>query len=271
MRIFALAAPFAVILFSGLMLLLAGCGMRSSSPVDAPVPPATPVSPSPAVESPTVTTPEVLPSKTIALTATSTAASTERPTSTPTPIRLPTTPEDPCLARASFGDPAASLYILPYQVGKSYRISQSYCNRWGSHSNQLAYDFDIPIGADIIAARAGFVVLLWEGTPDTGASVYGVENNYLFVLHSDGTVAMYAHLKQDGIDVEVGEYVEQGQRVADAGNSGTGGTPHLHFGVYASWPNRHGFDVPVNFSNAEGELDARGGLKSGRRYKALAY
>lgn len=164
-----------------------------------------------------------------------------------------------------------SPYILPYPVGQAYRVSQSYCTHLGSHANQLAYDFDIPVGRDIIASRAGRVVLLWEGTPDTGDSVYGFENNYLFIRHSDGTVAMYAHLKQYSIDVEVGDYVEQGQRVAASGNSGTWGTPHLHFGVYATWPNREGIDVPVNFSNAEGPLDARGGLQAARTYRAVPF
>jgi len=127
----------------------------------------------------------------------------------------------------------------------------------------------MPIGDDVIASRAGVVVLLWEETPDSGDAVYKIENNYLFILHSDGMVSMYAHLKQYSIDVEVGEYVEQGQRIAAAGNSGSGGTPHLHFGVYATWPNVEGLDVPVNFSNARGVLDARGGLVAGRKYIAL--
>lgn len=202
-------------------------------------------------------------------TETPTAARTSTPrTPTITPIKLPSSIADICLQRATFGDPAASPYILPYPVGKSYLVSQSYCNRRGSHANQLAYDFNIPIGEDIIASRAGQVVELWDEYPDAG---YGAENNYLFIRHTDGTVAMYAHLKRYGIDVEVGDYVEQGQRIAASGNSGTGGTPHLHFGVYASWPNVEGFDVPVNFCSAEGPLDTRGGSEAGQEYKALPF
>jgi len=185
-----------------------------------------------------------------------------------TPFKAPSPVSDDCLKRAAFGDPAASPYILPYPAGKVYRVTQSYCNPRGGHQDQLAYDFAMAVGDDVIACRAGTVVELWEEATDTG---YEAGNNYLFILHDDGTVAMYAHLRQDGIDVEVGDYVEQGQRVAASGNSGTLGNPHLHFGVYASWPNSDGYDVPVNFRNTAGPLDERGGLKAGRSYKARAW
>jgi murein DD-endopeptidase MepM/ murein hydrolase activator NlpD len=237
------------------VILLAGCGAVTMGP---PTPEGTVL----ATMTPTTQSADTP-------TGTPTAARTPTPrTPTITPIKLPSSIADICLQRATFGDPAASPYILPYPVGKSYLVSQSYCNRRGSHANQLAYDFNIPIGEDILASRAGTVVLFWDEASDDG---YGVENNYLFIRHTDGTVAMYAHLKRYGIDVEVGDYVEQGQRIATSGNSGTGGTPHLHFGVYASWPNLEGFDIPVNFSNAEGPLDTRGGLESGQEYEALPF
>ena len=63
----------------------------------------------------------------------------------------------PCLERAVFGDPAESPYVLPYPVGRSYRLAQAYCYPRGGHRNQLAYDFDMPIGEPVVAARAGVV------------------------------------------------------------------------------------------------------------------
>ncbi len=85
-------------------------------------------------------------------------------------------------------------------------------------------------------------------------------------------MAFYAHLKRNSVVVEVGQYVEAGQRIAASGNSGsTGETPHLHFGVYESYYPKDGFDLPVNFRNAAGELDDRGGLIVRRYYKALPY
>jgi len=192
-------------------------------------------------------------------------------TATRTPVIVPTPTLSACMARASFGDPAESPYVLPYPVGKSYRVSQSYCFPEGGHRNQLAYDFRMPIGDDVTAARAGVVRDLRDETPDRGALEDNGLHNYVLIEHADGTTAFYAHLKQYGIVVQVGEYVEIGQWIADSGNSGLTVHPHLHFGVYASYPVVDGRDVPVNFRNTEGRLDARGGLIEWVFYRALPY
>jgi murein DD-endopeptidase MepM/ murein hydrolase activator NlpD len=170
--------------------------------------------------------------------------------------------------RAVFGDRAASPYVLPYPVGESYVVLQSICNSPGSHRNQLAYDFEMPIGAEVTAARGGVVMLASDNTPDIGTRQYQGQANYIYIQHEDGTVAFYAHLKQDSVTVGRGDQVETGQRIAASGNSGyTGGIPHLHFGVYAWWPPEEGYDVPVNFRNAT----AFGALMQQGRYLALDY
>ncbi len=174
-----------------------------------------------------------------------------------------------CLDRAVFDVAAESDYILPYPVGEAYTISQSYCYAFGGHSNQLAYDFAMPIGADVIAARGGVVRMTRDDVPDDGSGTDPTVHNDVYIEHSDGTVAFYAHLQQGSVAVGVGDVVTAGQRIAASGNSGnTGGLPHLHFGVYQDWPTREGDDVPVNFRNADGALDARGGLQRGVSYEA---
>ena len=175
-----------------------------------------------------------------------------------------------CAVRADFGPPAESPYILPYPAGQSYRVSQGYCYPFGGHRNQLAYDFQIPIGDDVIAARSGVVVFVRDDVPDDGTGTDSQEHNDIYIEHSDGTVAFYAHLQQNSVVVNVGEQVSAGQRVAASGNSGnTGGLPHLHFGVYESWPPVEGRDLPVNFRNAQGPTDPEGGLAHGGTYLAL--
>ncbi len=63
-----------------------------------------------------------------------------------------------CLDRAVFGSPADSEYILPIPVGASYPLLQTYCGPQNhGNDNQLAYDFTIPFGDPVIAARAGIV------------------------------------------------------------------------------------------------------------------
>jgi hypothetical protein len=56
-----------------------------------------------------------------------------------------------CIDRDQFDNPAMSDYILPWPVGKSYMLNNSYCFPLGGHRQQLAYDFLIPIGDTILA------------------------------------------------------------------------------------------------------------------------
>ena len=67
-------------------------------------------------------------------------------------------PDRRACSRVVFGDPPESPYLLPYPVGERYRVNQSYCYTGGGHRGQLADDFVMPIGAEVLAARAGTVV-----------------------------------------------------------------------------------------------------------------
>jgi len=177
-----------------------------------------------------------------------------------------------CMERAVFGEPSQSPYILPYPVGASYRLMQGYCYSKGGHRNQLAYDFETPVGTQVIAVRSGLVMQVRSDLPDDGRQPESGQHNHIMIKHDDGTVAFYAHLKQNSILVKVGDRVYQGQPIAKSGNSGnTQGLPHLHFGVYQTWPAKEGFDVPVNFRNTEGTLDQRKGLRPGGYFKALPF
>ena len=177
-----------------------------------------------------------------------------------------------CLERAQFGNPVDSEYILPFPVGKRYVCSQSYCNPNGGHSNQLAYDFALPIGDTVTAARSGIVKSIRDGQPDNSGDIDVNSHNFIMIQHEDGTVAFYAHLKQYSVFVNVGDTVYNGEAIALSGNSGnTVYFPHLHFGVYEFWPATETYDVPVNFKNAEGPLDFNGGLIADEYYKATEF
>lgn len=176
---------------------------------------------------------------------------------------------DQCLASAVFGNPATSEYILPYPVGASYPLLQTYCGPQNhGYDNQQHYDFTISFGDPVVAARAGTVRLVVDhfGDDDTNRN----NHNHMFVQHDDGTTAFYAHLVQHSVVVQVGERVEQGELIAQSGTSG-GTVAVLHFGVYRTWPVQGGNDVAVNFRNADGPLDERGGLVQGSVYTARPY
>ena len=174
-----------------------------------------------------------------------------------------------CLDRAVFGDPDSSDYVLPFPIGVSYPVYQSYCLPTGGHRCQLAYDFTIPIGDPVVAARAGVVRQVKGDSPDDGHGVG--EHNYVYIEHVDGTTAFYAHLMQHSVNATPGDTLQVGEQFASSGNSGYSDEPHLHFGVYEDYPPSEGHDLPVNFRNADGPLDARGGLIRGEVYTAMPY
>ena len=175
-----------------------------------------------------------------------------------------------CLRRATFGPPASSPYVMPFPVGTTAEILQTHCGP-GSHSrdNQLAYDFRTAFGIPVVAARAGVVSTVVDRWPDSDKD--DSHFNYILITHVDSTFAFYAHLKYENFVVHDGDTVTQGQTIAAAGESGTPTLcafeecAVLHFGVYnQSWA----IDLPVNFSNADGPLDSRGGLVTGAFYTA---
>jgi murein DD-endopeptidase MepM/ murein hydrolase activator NlpD len=130
-------------------------------------------------------------------------------------------------------------YDLPFQNGKDFRVFQGY-NGSFSHKNQNAIDFIMPEGTAILAAREGLVVQVeqnnTESCPEEECKKY---NNYVTIMHSDGTFAHYAHIKYQGSKFKVGEAVKRGDVIALSGNVGWTSGPHLHFvcftGGFEKW------------------------------------
>jgi len=168
-----------------------------------------------------------------------------------------------------FGDPNLSPYVLPYPVGKTNLCSQSYCSAQGDHESCFAFDFSTSIGDTVTAVRAGVVIRAVDNFVD-GQDMDVGQNNLLFIIHADSTVALYAHLKQNSIMLKVGDVVSQGVPIALSGNTGTtGGVPHLHFQLFrdsTSWARQN--SLPINFLNTTQYLDDNHALMEGVYYKA---
>ena len=138
-----------------------------------------------------------------------------------------------------------SPYRLPWAAGKTFRCCQS--NRGiVSHRGwkQFAYDFDMPVGTDVCAARGGKVIKVVMDHDGHGRNM---PNNLIAIQHDDGTLGYYLHLKKDGSRVKVGDMVQQGQVIAASGHVGKSLMPHLHFHVTDA--NRKS-TLPVSFAGA---------------------
>ncbi|MFJ2688637.1 peptidoglycan DD-metalloendopeptidase family protein [Pseudomonas sp. NPDC087336] len=133
----------------------------------------------------------------------------------------------------SLGDPAgasmAYRYPLPWRGGP-FRVSQG-ANGQYSHfgpKNRYALDIAMPEGTPIIAARGGVVIKTENSQSGRGTDASG---NFVRVLHDDGTMGVYLHLKQGSVSVREGQRVAVGSPLALSGNTGNSSGPHLHFVV----------------------------------------
>lgn len=98
-------------------------------------------------------------------------------------------------------------------------------------ASQHAFDFVMPVGTPVRAARAGVVGQVVDGFTKGGKDpALKPFANRVLVLHADGTFAAYVHLSP-GIPVKEGERVARGQVIGRSGQTGFSGAPHLHFAV----------------------------------------
>lgn len=95
-------------------------------------------------------------------------------------------------------------------------------------------DIACPEKTPVYAAKSGIVYDVWRsyynGSRFNGHKVYG---GLIIIYHTDNTISLYGHLSRT--DVQIGEWVEQGQQIGLSGGvkgkrgSGTSTGPHLHF------------------------------------------
>lgn len=120
-------------------------------------------------------------------------------------------------------------YDLPFQKGKKFMLHQGY-NGAFSHQNENALDFTMPEGTEILAARDGVVVQIEKSnTKSCPQEECGKFNNYIVIMHTDGTFAKYMHIQHDGALLGLGSPVKKGDVIAYSGNVGWSSGPHLHF------------------------------------------
>ena len=100
----------------------------------------------------------------------------------------------------------------------------------GKSAGHNGLDMAAPKGTTIMAAASGIV---------TYAGYYNGFGNTVMIKHSDEITTLYAHIREGGIKVSVGQRVNVGQKIAEVGSTGRSTGNHLHFTVYKN-------DVAVN-------------------------
>ena len=162
-------------------------------------------------------------------------------------------------------DDPIGAYRYPWKGGVSYSVPQGNNNPSGSHngSQAWAFDFGLPSGTEIRAARDGTVEWLQENQtanfnpnnpPGPGNQPFpagSLQNwgNAVRIRHAGGFTSWYFHIQTNGVVVNVGDVVTQGQVIARSDNTGRSSGAHLHFQVQADsadW----GQSVPCTFGNS---------------------
>ena len=155
--------------------------------------------------------------------------------------RLPAQPDRRLRLQVVPGTPNANPrdveYLYPLQTTQ-LQIEQGYGGAYSHRDaqNRHAVDFAADIGTTVIAARAGTVMDIEAGFERAGLDAESDlgRANFVRMLHDDGTMALYSHLKHEGVLVRVGQRVRKGESIALSGNTGYSTGPHLHFAVQAN-------------------------------------
>lgn len=87
----------------------------------------------------------------------------------------------------------------------------------------------------VVAAAEGIIIYKSDGNYDMNCSFNNSDWNAVYVLHNDGSIAWYGHMKSGSLTPKlVGETVSAGEYLGTIGSSGNSTGPHLHFEVYNS-------------------------------------
>jgi murein DD-endopeptidase MepM/ murein hydrolase activator NlpD len=134
------------------------------------------------------------------------------------------------------GSPAAKPLDYDYRLPFDYarvRVDQGPGGSFSHNDpqNRYAIDFALTEGTPIVAVREGVVMQVESDFDKAGLNreKYGGRANFIRVLHDDGSMAVYAHLQPEGVQVRTGQRVRLGQRIGLSGNTGFSTAPHLHF------------------------------------------
>ena len=143
-------------------------------------------------------------------------------------------------------------------AGYPVRIHQGFDGAFSHSGEESRYAIDAAAeeGTSVVAARDGVVMEVQDDYYGAGLDKekFATRANVVRVLHKDGSMALYAHLKPESVGVQAGKYVYTGQKLGESGNTGYSTGPHLHFCVQVNRGMRL-VSVPFRMRGPDGPLD----------------
>jgi hypothetical protein len=134
------------------------------------------------------------------------------------------------------GVPGADYYLVNFPDHDSTKgIRDFACGSYTYDAHQgtdfVLKDFArMDSGVTVLAAAAGTVTHITDGLFDRSKATNTAQfGNYISVLHSDGSIAFYAHLRKGSMLVAEKDKIVASQPLALVGSSGNSTDPHLHF------------------------------------------
>ncbi|MDJ0702977.1 MAG: peptidoglycan DD-metalloendopeptidase family protein [Leptolyngbyaceae cyanobacterium MO_188.B28] len=138
----------------------------------------------------------------------------------PTAVQRVVSPDMPVLPGQDEFLPEAPNTFNGYSWPTTGIITSGYGWRWGRMHRGV--DIAGPVGTPIVAAAAGVV--------ESAGWNSGGYGNLVDIRHADGSLTRYAHNSR--LLVQRGQYISQGQQIAEMGSTGYSTGPHLHFEVH---------------------------------------
>jgi murein DD-endopeptidase MepM/ murein hydrolase activator NlpD len=119
---------------------------------------------------------------------------------------------------------------IPFGCGRTFSLSQGHNAGTHVRRDAWAWDFEMPQGVPIVAAREGWVAKA-RGDSTVGGChpLLAGSANFVVLDHGNGIETQYLHLSS--VVVRPGEHVVEGQLLGYSGSTGFSCRPHLHFKV----------------------------------------